>query len=160
MIIYLASRYSRREELCGYRTLLQKHGHVVNARWLNGKHQISDAGVPIGDEGERLVEGDCGSTDPAAAALRQSFAEEDLRDLLEADCIISFTEPPRSTASRGGRHVEHGFVLGWNRIAAMEGLNTKRVIVVGYRENLFHWIPEVEFVDTWEQLLALLGQAV
>ena len=37
---YLAARYSRREELCGYRADLQRLGIEVPARWLNGSHQL------------------------------------------------------------------------------------------------------------------------
>jgi len=50
MKIYLASRYSRREELCGYRTQLESMGVEVTSRWLNGAHQISDTGVPIDND--------------------------------------------------------------------------------------------------------------
>ena len=39
MKIYLAARYSRREELCGYRSELEAIGHTVTSRWLNGKPQ-------------------------------------------------------------------------------------------------------------------------
>lgn len=57
MKIYLAARYSRREELCGYRSELEARGHRVQARWLNGEHQLSNEGTPIGENGEALVEG-------------------------------------------------------------------------------------------------------
>lgn len=57
MRIYLAGRYSRRLELCGYREQLRALGHVVDAVWLNGEHQVDDAGEPIGEHGESLVEG-------------------------------------------------------------------------------------------------------
>ena len=26
-----------------------------------------------------------------------------------------------------------------------------RLIVVGHRENIFHWLPDVEFYETWDQ---------
>jgi len=135
MRIYLAARYSRREELCAYREQLQEMGHDVQARWLNGTHQISDTGTPIGDHGEALIE----STDPAVDVLRSKFAQDDCEDLVDADLVISFTEPPRSKANRGGRHVEFGMALAMG----------KRQIVVGFRENLFHWMPCVEFYKTW-----------
>jgi hypothetical protein len=141
--IYLASRYSRREELCGYREQVQNVGHMVTSRWLNGQHQISDSGVPIGDHGERLVEGDDGSNTEAAARLRQSFAAEDFQDVLLCDLLIAFTEQPRSGASRGGRHVELGIALGL----------MKRVWIVGPRENIFCWLEDVRHFETWEQCL-------
>lgn len=140
MKIYLASRYSRREELCEYRRELESAGHTVTSRWLNGKHQIDASGVPIGDKGEKLVEGDGGADTPEANALRAHFVTEDYQDVQTAELVISFTEPPRSAAgNRGGRHVEFGMAVALN----------KSLIVVGYRENLFHWLPQVRFYPTW-----------
>lgn len=85
MRIYLASRYSRREELCGYRSQLQAIGYDVQARWLNGEHQLDNAGTPIGDHGESLVESSLRSGEQLsekdaserAAALRTKFATDD-----------------------------------------------------------------------------------
>lgn len=148
MKIYLAARYSRREELAAYREELKALGHDVQARWLDGKHQLSDAGTPIGDHGEALVEGvGDGSTNVANAELRTKFALDDWEDVNAAELVINFTELPRSKANRGGRHVEYGIALA----------NKARVIVVGYRENIFHWLPQVEFVETWEQVKAVVG---
>lgn len=146
MRIYLAARYSRRLELCGYREQLRTLGHEVQSRWLDGGHQISDSGTPIGDYGEKIVE-EGGAN---SAALRAKFARDDWEDVTSAEVVISFTEPARSAASRGGRHVEFGIAL----------FSEARCIVVGYRENIFHWLPQVEFFGTWEQCLAeLKGKA-
>lgn len=141
--IYLASRYSRRVELCGYRNELQNRCFDVQARWLNGTHQLDNAGAPIGDNGEALIEaGNC----ERANALRAEFANDDWEDVTGAEVVINFTEPPRSSANRGGRHVECGIGLALG----------KRTIVIGYRENIFHWLPQVEFFETWEAFLATL----
>lgn len=137
MNIYLAARYSRRLELCEYRSHLVALGHFVPARWLNGGHQLGTDGTPIGENGESLVED--GSTNVSAAELRFKFAQDDYEDVTAADLIVSFTELPRSGHSRGGRHVEFGIGLG---------LGTP-LIVVGYRENIFHWLPQVTFFDHW-----------
>lgn len=154
--IYLAARYSRREELCGYRRDLEALGHVVQARWLNGEHQLANDGTPIGESGEALVEGALRSGEvlsekeqsKRAVALRQQFAQDDWEDVNAADLVISFTEVPRSgKPNRGGRHVEFGIALA----------NSARVIVVGHRENIFHWLPCVEFCETWMDALALIG---
>lgn len=153
--IYLAARYSRREELCGYRAQLQAMRYNVQARWLNGEHQLATDGTPIGESGESLVEGTLRSGEivserdktEKAASLRSQFANDDWEDVTEADVVISFTEPPRSTANRGGRHVEFGIALARNA----------RVIVVGHRENIFHWLPSVEFCENWEQALSLVS---
>lgn len=140
MNIYLAARYSRRLELCGYREQLRQLGHDVPAVWLNGSHQISDRGAPIGEHGEALVEGDAGGDPEEAAILRQKFAQEDLRDVMLCDLLIAFTEPPRSSASRGGRHVELGLALGMG----------KHVWIVGPRENIFCWLEGVRQFETFE----------
>lgn len=68
-------------------------------------------------------------------------AQIDYLQVSAADIIISFTEAPQPThgRGRGGRHVEFGFAFAMG----------KRCIVVGYRENVFHHLPEVEFHATW-----------
>ena len=146
MRIYLAARYFRRLELCGYREQLRAAGYDVQARWLDGEHQISDTGQPIGDSGEAMVEATGGSGDNGAA-LRARFAQDDYEDVTGADVVISFTEPPRAKPNRGGRHVEFGLALACGA----------ECIVVGFRENLFHWLPQVRFYDTWERARTKLG---
>lgn len=137
--IYLAARYSRRLELCGYRAELAALGYEVTSRWLNGSHQIDDKGVPIGDDGERRFE----MGDPSLAHWREHFATEDVADVLAADTLVAFTEEPRSGNSRGGRHVELGIALG----------SGKHVIIVGPRENVFCWLPLVEWYPDWTHLV-------
>jgi hypothetical protein len=102
---------------------LEALGHSVTSRWINGGHQISDDGLS--------VEG------------KAAFATEDLSDLVASDTVISFTEAPRSTSSRGGRHVEFGIALSSDR----------RVIVVGPRENVFHCLPNVEWYADYSSFL-------
>lgn len=154
MNVYLAARYSRRLELCQYRSELEAMGYLVRARWLNGEHQLASDGTPIGESGVALVEGSLRpgevvselEVSERAAALRERFAMDDWEDVNVAELVISFTEPPRSSANRGGRHVEYG-------IALARGV---RVIVVGHRENIFHWLPQVEFFASWPEAKAAL----
>ena len=129
--VYLAARYSRRLELCGYRDFVAMLGHEVTSRWLNGNHQLDNQGVPITEDGERRFE----EGDPSVDHLRAHFAAEDMADVLAAETLIAFTEEPRSGNSRGGRHVELGIALAAG----------KRVIVIGPRENVFCWLPQVEW---------------
>jgi hypothetical protein len=63
-----------------------------------------------------------------------------------ADIVVSFTEEKAGGRNRGGRHVEFGIALGLG----------KRCIVVGHRENVFHFMPQVEFYATWAECLATL----
>src|SRR3990167_6344379 len=128
MIIYLAARYSRREELLSYKADLEAAGHTVPARWLLGEHQAHDGALEVEAATESM---------PAVARL---FAEEDVEDLRAADLLIAFSEPPRSGNSRGGRHVEFGMALAWG----------KPIIVVGPAENVFHTLPVVRRWPTWD----------
>lgn len=130
MKFYLAARYSRREELAGYAEQLRELGHEVTSRWLDGSHEVGADGL----------------SEEAPGQQRRRFAEEDWADLRAAEVVINFTEPSRSTASRGGRHVEFGAALAWGKL----------VHVVGHRENVFHCLGQVAFWETWLDLLIAL----
>ena len=150
--VYLAARYSRREELCQYREHLRLAGVEVVGRWLDGGNQIDEVGKPIGDHGEQLVEGDAACRE--AAELRMKFAKDDVDDVAAADIVVSFTEQPRQASNnRGGRHVEFGYALATG----------KKLFIVGPRENLFHWlVPDPQVFGWWshETLAAILGAAL
>lgn len=130
MNIYLAARYSRRQALRQVASRLIDAGHRITSRWIE-----SD---PI-----------AGDPPPDARTVRRAGrAVEDWIDLLAADCVIAFTEEERSPlAGRGGRHVELGLALAWN----------KRILVVGPRENVFCCLPWVEVFDHFDAALAALN---
>ena len=147
MNIYLAARYSRRLELCEYRRELERRGHRVIARWLDGSHQITADGKPVGEDSEALIEGDDNGQTDTAARLRERFALEDIGDLEACELCICFTEPTRSGHSRGGRHVEMGYAIAAN----------KEIWVVGHRENLFCWLPTINFFEHFTHCLGHLS---
>jgi hypothetical protein len=113
-------------ELNLYKLELEARGHTVTSRWLNGNHQVDDKGLSA-------------EADPKD---RERFAVEDLEDILKADCLIHFTEQPR-TPTRGGRHVEMGIALGL-------GIKT---IVIGPREHVFCCLPKVLVYPTFDDML-------
>lgn len=127
--IYFAARYSRREELVGYAAEIRDDGYIVSGRWL--------------ERTTRLTEDDLISAEAQVEARR--FADEDIADLNAAELVIVFTEVPRTTMSRGGRHVELGLALAWER----------PVYVVGPRENVFHSLAD-RYFETWEACKAHL----
>lgn len=130
--IYLAASYARRREMQSYAAVLETFGHQVICRWIAGSHSLDDGLISVG-----------------AFEAQVTWACEDYDDARQSDWIISFTEPPRSKYSRGGRHVEFGVGLATG----------KRMIVIGYRENLFHYLPHVEFYSDWDAfVLSLLSQ--
>lgn len=131
MRIYLAARYSRHPEMRELGTKLNRAGFDITSRWIGGNHELRDAGQ---EEAERV-----------------RFAAENFEDITKSDCIISFTETPDSAReaarpSKGGRHAEFGIGLAFN----------KRMILVGPREHIFHWLPNVEVYPDFDTLLVQL----
>ena len=125
--IYLASWYSRLLELCANRDKLREMGFIVTSRWLDT---------------EWLERDNVGSA-AAPPEYRAEFAVKDMEDVMEADTLVFFTEPPGAGGQRGGRHVEFGIALATG----------KQLIIVGEPENLFHHHPVVQFVEDVPTLL-------
>lgn len=166
MKIYLAARYSRRDQLRGLAQHLRAAGHIVTSRWLDT---------------EWVNRPDSSSAAPPE--YREKYAIIDMEDVVAADAMINFTEPPagkcaacegigtvfwpsedggspplkcpeckgkgRIDAGRGGRHVEFGLAVALG----------KRLIVIGHRENLFHHLPAVEFFESPQEMMRSLGCA-
>jgi hypothetical protein len=108
----------------GYAKELEHFGHQVTSRWIRGEHEIHEG---------------CDS-----AEFNRKFAAEDYVDLRIAHTMIAFTEEPSvKSRGRGGRHVELGLALAWG----------KRILLVGPRENVFHWRPEIEVFSTWGEAM-------
>jgi nucleoside 2-deoxyribosyltransferase len=123
MRIYLAARYSRRNEMRAYEAILAAEGFDVQAEWITGKH-------------DDTLEEDC--------------ARIDLAEVDAADVVISFTEPPGEVIGRGrgGRHVEYGYALAKGKVC----------FVVGYRENVFHFVDQIRFYPKFmDALVGLRG---
>ena len=132
MRVFLAGRFSRRDEFSAYAGELRSLGITVDARWLEpDRHGVTDDEVMI--ELADMMDADA---DAPVAAL---IAVEALEDLRNADVLVAFTEPPRSTNSRGGHHVEFGMALAWK----------KWMLLVGPRENVFHAMVGIEQVGSW-----------
>lgn len=128
---YLASRYSRHPEMQEHAKVLEEAGQETVCRWIHGSHDMQE---------------DAHGNDD-----RARFAIEDMEDLTMTDGVISFTEPPVAlkpvkTPSKGGRHVEFGLGIALN----------KRMVVIGPREHVFHFLPHVEVYDCLEEFLSQL----
>lgn len=74
----------------------------------------------------------------------EEIALLDLEDVDRADTVISFTFPRGTLTSGGGRHVEFGYGLA----------RGKRLVVIGYRENVFHHAPSVDVYETLDAWIA------
>lgn len=160
-MIYLAARYSRRDEMKRCRDELVANGHYVTSRWID----LAD--TPGWMSFEDVVPEDLwydpakhGPDDSGHAAprYRADIAKADAEDVMRADVTILFT--PAGT--RGGCHVEFGIQMA--RMVATQGMPDRlgdryRLIVCGPRQNIFHNHSQVEVFGTWpETLKALSGE--
>lgn len=129
--VYLAAAYASKEEIRGHAAELKELGIDVTAQWLGEAHAPN---VPFG------------SRDPRE--LRE-FSQRDVDDIARADIFVFFSLDPEQPTKRGGRHVEFGIAIATG----------KRIIVVGPRENIFHFLSQVEVVANWKEAVALLRNA-
>jgi hypothetical protein len=75
------------------------------------------------------------------------IARADCEDLIAAQTVIIFTERPNTILATGGHHVEFGLALAQN----------KGIIVVGPRENVFHYLlPESQMFASWNGAFATI----
>jgi nucleoside 2-deoxyribosyltransferase len=116
--IYLAAPFRKRFALQGIRADLLRGGFTVVSRWLDLKEE---------NEADAF-----------------QCAHVDIEDIKLSDTLISFPDPARAHASRGGHFFEEGFAYGLG----------KRVIVVEHRTHIFHNL--CEFFPTWPQCFSAL----
>ncbi len=155
MRIFLSASYHRRLELRRYAKELIPMWHEITSRWLKGPGLMMRLGsqtVPLRADVEKAIEEGRMEDMDRGAGIMRALAVIDIEDIMRSECFISFTEPPDSNASRGGRHVELGWVIG----ARTTRPNAPRIIVVGHRENIFHYLPCCEFAPTWEKAKGML----
>lgn len=112
MRVYLAARYQEHPTMRQWRDLLAGHGIAVTSRWIEGQHEIT--------------------ADADSDAQRARFALEDLQDVRAASWLVMYSPRDHFRTGRGGRHVEVGVALAL-RIP---------IILVGERENVFHYLIE------------------
>lgn len=126
---YLAARYSRHPEMRVYRNALEEYNIDVLARWIEGDHQA----LTINDARHNFE-------------FNNRCAHEDIEDLEKCDVLVTFTESPREFSQRptGGRHVELGLALAWN----------KEIHTIGPRENVFYYCNNVHQWNSWHQFMS------
>jgi nucleoside 2-deoxyribosyltransferase len=119
MKLYIAAQYSRKEEMLEKASALRAMGVEVTSRWMEEDYHPYIQLSEITDE------------------KNAEIADYDLSDIEDADTFLFFSEehPPK----RAGRHVEFGYALAL-------GLDMH---VVGCKENIFHYLPEVKKHETF-----------
>jgi nucleoside 2-deoxyribosyltransferase len=125
MKVYLASWFSSKNERKKQAEELNALGIGVTSRWLDEK-----------------AKPDSNMNEFDAKYLRDT-AIMDLNDIRNCDVFVLFTVDPNDGPChrRGGRHWETGYAYGIG----------KPIFVVGPKENIFHHLPFVGQVDTWEE---------
>lgn len=126
MKFYICARYGRKEEARELADRLIQLGHSITSSWL---WQIED---------EMLF-----SDGPFVAG---QFAQKDVDEVEAGDGIVYLSEPEDNPWGRGGRHVEFGAAIAFQ----------KNLYVVGPLENLFHYLPRVVQCDSADDFLAFV----
>ena len=124
--LYLAARYSRRNEMRSLASTLRCNGFAVTSRWLTEDDPLDHK---LGDQ---------------TPMFYTETARIDLEDIDNADTILFFAEDPLVGTPRGGRHVEFGYAIA----------SGKRLCVVGGAENIFHYLPRVEHFNSIESFIS------
>jgi hypothetical protein len=128
MRVYLADQYRNKEFVKQRRTELESTGDIeVCSRWLEEKYSANATLKDLGNE-------------------QQIYANIDIADIGDCDVFVLFTVDPSIPTLRGGRHFETGYAYGQG----------KPVLIVGPKENIFHYLGGVRSVDTWEAAQELL----
>lgn len=71
------------------------------------------------------------------------LARMDLSDVDVADIFVLLGQP---NSPRGGKHVEYGYAYA----------KGKRIILIGKRENIFHWLSTTTIVADWKAAIETL----
>lgn len=137
MNVYIAAPYSKKDEMSVYAAKLRERGIGVTSSWLEEPHKPT---VQMSD---------------LTHEQHQQYALNDLRDVMDADAMIFFTDPTK-TILRAGRHVEFGMVLAINHILPDDPFP---IFVVGMEfENIFHHMPNVYHFQEWELALEAIDR--
>jgi nucleoside 2-deoxyribosyltransferase len=125
MRVYLAAGFSHKDEIAEKTRELQALGVQVTSTWP--WEEVKPA-TQLHEVSEEYL---------------TTHAQRDINEINEADTIILFTQESTKPFCRGGRMHEFGY-------AHAAG---KQLIVIGPRENIFHYLPTVTVYPSWETLI-------
>ena len=120
--IYLASRYSDKAQIQKYADDLKFAGFECTSNWLKEPHQ-PDSMLSV-----------------LTPDLKIEYARQDVSDVLRSNVFVVFTAEEDTPIIRGG----HIFETGLAYAAKIP------ILVVGPRQCLFHWLPDIQICPTWE----------
>lgn len=120
---YISARFTRKEEAQALAIKLRQLGYKITSTW----HVQTQPEMLYRDNGKLISE----------------FAQKDVDEVRAAKGIISLSEVEENPWGRGGRHVECGIAIERNMLW----------IVIGPKENIFHYLPGVIHYRTEEDFL-------
>jgi hypothetical protein len=172
MRIYLASAWSRREEMQHIAWVLKLQGHEITSRWLVNE---KDSSTFPADGKASQIDND------AREAKHTVNALHDVEDVLTADAIVRFSDAPEmvwplvpARLLSGARNFEFGLMYGadlYNQAIEVHGLQVftkeghrvtferKLMFVVDGKQNIFDRLPEVMHVKDVNQLYEIMSRA-
>lgn len=132
MKLYLAAPYAWKPEIRILVDWISRNTqHIVTSTWMYETYAKDVTLVQMTD------------------ADRASIAARDLEEVEGCETLVLFTVPESTPLPRGGRHFESGYALAQG----------KALWVVGPRENLFHYLPEVRVLGSKEELMDALCES-
>lgn len=123
--IYIAARYSRKDEMREVAAVLRGWGYTITSSWLAEKYA---ANITL---------------DQLTLTENAGIAQVDLDDIVAADVMLFFAEDPLVGIPRGGRHVEFGYALA----------HKLEIYTIGPKENIFHYLPQIKNYETFKAFL-------
>ena len=122
--IYIAAKFTRKLEMRTIAAALSDFGYKVASRWIEQQENDDD---PPSD-----------------------WADRDVEEVGAADTLVLFTETEAGGYTTGGRFVELGIAIAWD----------KRIIIVGPLENIFCHLYGIEQLEHFSinRLLGILDK--
>ena len=150
MKVYLASNFEEASRLRAWRDEhFARYKLTCTSSWLEVAASKTTTGAKMPSMGE-------------SDEHRCEMARLDVEDVLRSDALVLFNDLHLHGRGRGGRHVELGIALGWNEAKQRLSFNRefsfrpKLIVVVGVRENVFHYHDQVRWAPDDDAALALL----
>ena len=130
--VYLASHYSRKDEIKRAARDLEYVGVKVSSTW-HREYLASDTSL----------------SDPKVSkAYWRSAAKRDFKELESATHLVFLSLSPDVEFTRGAHCVEYGIALALR----------KHIIVVGPSQHIFCYLPGVKFFDSWKEAFPWLRE--
>ena len=127
--IYIASRWDDRPDALLIKKFIEDKGLICTSTWL----------TPHDEQSMDALKG-------GAIEKPRQRAVKDFEDIDAADVYLVYSPKKSHRNGTGGKHVELGYALA----------KGKTCVLVGERENIFHYHPAVRVVDGVANFLRLM----